>query len=143
MKNIETEITINAKPDKVWNTLMKTDEYNKWNPFVRKLEGELKKNSQISVSLKQPNGKEMVFKPVITELTPQKELRWQGKLFISGVFDGEHYFKLEPIEGNKTKFIHGENFSGILIPFMGGVLKSTEEGFKAMNEELKSRCEQE
>ncbi|MFN3196338.1 MAG: SRPBCC family protein [Chlorobiota bacterium] len=143
MKNIETEITINAKPDKVWNTLMKTDEYHKWNPFVRKLEGEIKKGNQIAITLKQVNGKEMDFKPVITELAPQKELRWQGKLFISGIFDGEHYFMLEPIEGNKTKFIHGENFSGILIPFMGGVLKSTEEGFKAMNEELKTRCEQE
>lgn len=142
MKNIETEITISTKPDKVWNTLMKTDEYHKWNPFVRKLEGEIKKGNQIAITLKQVNGKEMDFKPVITELAPQKELRWQGKLFISGIFDGEHYFKLEPIEGNKTKFIHGENFSGILIPFMGGVLKSTEEGFKAMNEELKLRCEQ-
>lgn len=142
MKNIETEITINAKPDKVWNTLMKTDEYNKWNPFVRKLEGEIKKGNQIAITLKQVNGKEMEFKPVITELAAKKELRWQGKLFISGIFDGEHYFKLEPIEGDKTKFIHGENFSGILIPFMGGVLKSTEEGFKAMNEELKTRCEQ-
>ena len=142
MKNIETEITINAKPDKVWNTLMKTDEYDKWNPFVRKLEGEIKKGNQIAITLKQVKGKEMEFKPVITELAPKKELRWQGKLFISGIFDGEHYFKLEPIEGDKTKFIHGENFSGILIPFMGGVLKSTEEGFKAMNEELKTRCEQ-
>ncbi len=141
MKNIETEIVIDAKPDVVWNTLMKTDEYEEWNPFVRKLEGQVEKGEQIAITLKQINGKEMEFKPTIVELVPNKELRWQGKLFIKGVFDGEHYFKLEPVGSDKTKFIHGENFGGVLIPLMGGVLKSTEEGFKAMNEALKVRCE--
>lgn len=141
MKNIETEIVIDAKPDVVWQTLMKTDEYEEWNPFVRKLEGNIEKGSQIEITLKQLNGKEIGLKPTVTELIPNKEFRWQGKLFIKGVFDAEHYFKLESKDNNKTKFIHGENFGAVLMPFMGGVLKSTEEGFKAMNEELKVRCE--
>lgn len=46
MKNIETEIVIDAKPDVVWNTLMKTDEYEEWNPFVRKLGGKVEKGGQ-------------------------------------------------------------------------------------------------
>jgi|SRR6056300_885220 hypothetical protein len=142
MKNIETEIEINATTEKVWQTLTDTNSLESWNPFIRKIDGKLEKGNQISITLKQVNGKEMDFKPTLTELKPNKELRWQGKLFVKGIFDGEHYFKLEPIEDDKTKFVHGENFGGILITLMGGVLKSTKEGFEAMNEELKKRCEQ-
>lgn len=137
MKNIETEIEINATTEKVWQTLTDTNSLESWNPFIRKIDGKLEKGNQISITLKQVNGKEMDFKPTLTELKPNKELRWQGKLFVKGIFDGEHYFKLEPIEDDKTKFVHGENFGGILITLMGGVLKSTKEGFEAMNEELK------
>jgi hypothetical protein len=56
---------------------------------------------------------------------------------INGLFDGEHYFILKPNEKGTTDFIHGEKFSGILVPFFKGMLKKTQEGFELMNQELK------
>ncbi len=38
-------------------------------------------------------------------------------------------------------FIHGENFSGVLIPFFKKMILDTKKNFEAMNEELKKRAE--
>jgi hypothetical protein len=71
---------------------------------------------------------------------PQRELRWKGALFISGLCDGEHYFLLEPT-GSGVRFIQGELFSGILVGLMRGALNGTVDGFHAMNAALKQRAE--
>lgn len=74
-------------------------------------------------------------------MDPQKELRWRGSLPIPGLFVGEHYFVLEPTAEGGTRLVHGENFTGLLVPLVGGMLADTEEGFKLMNTALKERCE--
>ena len=72
----------------------------------------------------------------------EKEFRWKGHLFVKGLFDGEHYFKLDALGPDKTRFIHGEQFSGVLS---GMLLKmigdSTLNGLKSMNEALKQLAE--
>ena len=81
----------------------------------------------------------MTFKPIVLKYKPDKEFRWKGKLGIRGIFDGEHYFLLEEANG-QTKFIHGEEFAGILVPLMQKTLEKTEKGFILMNEALKKEC---
>jgi hypothetical protein len=83
----------------------------------------------------------MTFKPTILNLELNKEFRWKGKLGITGIFDGEHYFILEYLNKDKTKFIHGEKFSGLLVPLVGKMLDKTQKGFQLMNESIKNECE--
>ncbi len=116
MKNIQTEILILADNAKVWDVLMNFDSYPKWNPFITSISGEPKLGSRLTVSIKPPGGNGMTFKPNILTLEANKEFRWKGKLGINGIFDGEHYFILEVLENDKTKFIQGEKFSGLLVP---------------------------
>jgi hypothetical protein len=59
---------------------------------------------------------------------------------IGGLFDGEHYFLMKPMTSG-TEFSHGEQFSGILVPFFSSTLAATEQGFRDMNERLKQRAE--
>lgn len=68
--------------------------------------------------------------------------RWIGRLLIPLIFDGEHYFQLEEIDG-KTKLTHGEKFSGLLIPYFkwSGIAMETKSSFESMNEALKERSE--
>jgi len=41
-----------------------------------------------------------------------------------------------------TTFVHGENFSGLLVPLFNNMLETkTRPGFMQMNEELKNRVE--
>ena len=48
---------------------------------------------------------------------------------------------MEPLAGGRTKLMHGEDFSGLLVPLLGGTLKATEVGFAQLNEALKTRAE--
>ena len=143
MKNIQTEILINTDITKVWDILMNFDNYPKWNPFITSISGEPKLGSRLTVSIKPPGGKGMTFKPNILTLEANKEFRWKGKLGINGIFDGEHYFILEVLENDKTKFIHGEKFSGLLVPLVCKMLDKTQKGFQLMNESIKKECEKE
>jgi len=142
MKNLETEITINANSKEVWNVLMDHQEYPKWNPFIKHISGNTTKGANMKVTI-QPEGKEpMNFTPIVLRNDKEKEFRWLGHLFVKGLFDGEHYFQLEDMGSNQTRFVHGENFSGL----MAGVLmkmigENTKKGFHAMNVTLKERIE--
>ena len=95
---------------------MNFDSYPKWNPFITSISGEPKLGNRLTVSIKPPGGKGMTFKPYILTLESNKEFRWKGNLGINGIFDG--YFILEFLENDKTKFIHGEKFSGLLVPLL-------------------------
>ena len=141
MKNIQTEIVIHADLTKVWDVLMNFDKYPKWNPFIISISGEPKLGNRLTVSINPPGGKGMTFKPNILTLESNKEFRWKGKLGITGIFDGEHYFILESLKKDQTKFIHGEKFSGLLVPLVGKMLDKTQKGFQLMNESIKNECE--
>ncbi len=140
MKTIETQIEINASQQKVWDVLMDFDSHKSWNPFIQSIEGDVREGGKIKVTIKPPSGKAMVFEPTVLKLEAPREFRWKGKLLFKGIFDGEHYFKIESL-GGKTVFTHGENFSGILVPLLKGALADTKEGFGLMNQALKERCE--
>ena len=88
MKNIQTEIVINADITKVWDVLMNFKSYPTWNPFVTSIRGEPKLGNRLTVSINPPGGKGMTFKPTILSLDANKEFRWKGKLGIKGIFDG-------------------------------------------------------
>jgi len=57
----------------------------------------------------------MRFKPTILSVLRERQLRWLGHLFVAGIFDGEHYFLLEPHGACRTRLTHGEKFSGLLV----------------------------
>jgi hypothetical protein len=141
MQHIETEILINAQPEKVWAVLTDFERHPTWNPFIKSIEGEKAVGKQLKVFIQPPSGSGMTFKPDVLAFDANKEFRWKGKLFVKGIFDGEHYFQLIDMGDGTTKFIHGENFSGFLVPLMGGALDKTKAGFELMNEALKRECE--
>jgi len=141
LKQIETEILIDANPKRVWQVLTDFDNHPKWNPFIKSISGEKEVGKKLTVKIQPPEGKGMTFNPRVLSFAKNEELRWIGKLFVKGIFDGEHYFKLIENGKKQTKFVHGEKFSGILVPLMTKVLENTKQGFKLMNEALKSECE--
>ena len=141
MKSIKTEIIINAPVATVWDLLMDFKNYPNWNPFIH-ITGKAAVGQQLENTIFLEGQKPQIFKPQVLEVKEQKILRWEGHLFIKGLFDGDHYFKLEAITPQQTCLIHGENFKGILV---GMILKmigvATKEGFNKMNHALKEQCE--
>lgn len=142
-KRINTEIIINASAETVWSILTDLAAYPQWNPFIIKIEGTLQKGNRLRNTLKNGN-KTIVFKPVIQEVTPMVSFSWLGSLFVKGLFDGRHFFIIEPIAPNQIKLIHGEDFSGILSTMiLKKIGDDTRENFVRMNHALRARAEAE
>lgn len=142
MYEIVTEIEINAACHAVWRVLMDFVHHPEWNPFVRRISGEAKVGNRLEVSICPPGGKGMTFRPKVLAVQANAELRWLGHLMVPGLFDGEHYFVLHPLAADRARLVHGERFSGLLVPLLKSQLESgTRAGFTAMNEALKLRVE--
>lgn len=139
---IETKITINSEIDSVWKNLIDFENYPKWNSFITKIDGKKEIGATLIVDIVPPEGKKATFKPIITKFDAKKELRWVGILGSKYLFCGEHYFILRSKENGKTTIIHGEIFSGLLLPLFSCLgAKKTEAGFNLMNENLKKLVE--
>jgi len=84
----------------------------------------------------------MRFLPTLLAVSPKREFRWKGKLVVPGLFDGEHYFKLETTPNGGVLLHQGETFTGLLVPlFRKSLDGATRQGFVAMNEALKREAE--
>lgn len=85
----------------------------------------------------------MSIAPTILRADPGRELRWRGSLPIPGLFQGEHVFELQPLGEDRTRFVHRERFSGLLVPLLWKKLLNvdTRAGFEAMNRALKQEAE--
>jgi len=142
MHHLETQIDIDAPVERVWSLLVDFPAYPRWNPFVRSIEGILEAGQSLKVFIQPQGANGMRFQPTVLAVQPNRELRWKGKLFLPGLFDGEHCFKLEEKPGGGLTFHQSETFSGILVPlFRRSLDGSTKQGFVAMNEALKREAE--
>ena len=140
MKAINTEITIQASSERVWDILTDFEKYPSWNPFLLSIEGNLEKGARLATVINNA-GKESRFKPVVTEFSPGSSFAWLGKLPL-GIFTGKHYFAVEDLGNGQTRLVHGERFGGWLRGMiMKKIGEDTRRGFVAMNEALKQRAE--
>ena len=142
MKELRSEIEIDAPAEQVWRVLTNFAAFPQWNPFIRKASGDIRVGASIEVRMQPSGAREMTFRPKVLKVEPNRELRWIGHLWIGGLFDGEHVFTIEPITGNRVRFTQRENFTGLLVPFLSRSLdRDTKRGFEEMNQALKSQAE--
>jgi hypothetical protein len=145
---LKTDIEIQAPAHRVWEILMDFEAYPDWNPFIRTIAGKPDEGERLRVVLHPPESKPSTFTPQVLvsrspNYAPPFQFRWKGSLPIPGLFTGEHYFVLEPKGENSVHLIHGEVFSGVLVPMLWKNLISTKtrQGFGEMNLALKERAE--
>ena len=138
---ITTDIDIKAKPSDVWSALLAFETYPTWKPFILSLTGRRIVGETLTALILPPGGSKMKFTPTVLVAKENEELRWRGKLFVPGLFDGEHSFSIRALDANTVKFVHEERFSGLLVPLFKKVLARTEAGFHLMNSALKKRLE--
>jgi hypothetical protein len=138
---LRTEIDIAAPVERVWAVLTDFPAFPEWNPFLREVDGVLAPRARLRVRIQPPGGRAITFRPVVLRVEPSRHLAWRGHTLVPGLFDGEHAFTLEPL-GAGVRLVHGENFSGVLVPLLRRSLETTtRQGFEAMNAALKARCE--
>jgi hypothetical protein len=141
MKEIVTEIDINAPSSKVWQVLTDFEKHPSWNPFIKKITGKPVKDAKLEVHMPDPQGGTMVFSPTVLAAEPNRELRWLGKSE-GDVFNGEHRFLIEPKGEDKVRFTQSERFTGSMVTKLEGWLDTAvKSNFEAMNRALKDRAE--
>lgn len=139
---IEQSVDIAAPAGSVWRVLSDTASYESWNPFIQSLSGRLEPGAKLTARICLPGRPPMVFRPRVLVATPDRELRWLGRMMLPGLFDGEHWFTISPRTPNTCRFTQGESFRGLLVPAFGRSLpEMAAEGFRAMNQALKQRAE--
>jgi len=143
MKEIRTDTIIDARPEVVWKILTEFYDFPGWSKFIRSISGEARSVENLEVIMQNGSGKDTRFKPTVLISEPEKEFRWKGKFKGMGwLFSGEHYFLMEALSDQRTRFVHGEKFGGALIPILWRSLNTdTRRGFMDFNKALKRRAE--
>ena len=140
---LRTEIEIEAAPAAVWDVLTHFASYPEWNPFIVRAKGELRASERLELTMSLPDSnREHVVRPRLLLCDAPRELRWLGHLWVKGLFDGEHFFRLHESDPGRTRLIHGEDVSGLLVRFALGTIAEVTRGFVYMNQALKRRVEQ-
>jgi hypothetical protein len=136
---LRAETEIHASADEVWEVLADRAAYPDWNPFIVRSEGELTVGKTIS-NVMRSGGTDREFTPTLLAVEPGRELRWIGRLYVPGLFDGEHSFVIEQLAPGRVRLVQEETFKGALVPFLAGMLKNeTLPAFRAMNAALADR----
>lgn len=137
VRTIEAIHDIPANPAQVWEVLMDFPRHAEWNPLFASIEGEASVGKTLKVATRGSNGKAgLRFVPTVLQVLSPVHLIWRGHFLFSALFQGIHEFELEELRPNLTRLYHRERFSGMMVPFLGRMLKETEEGFHAMNKAL-------
>ena len=141
MKELRTEIEFDGTPEATWTILTDLQAYPEWNPFIEKVEGELRVGAKLDVRLQPVDERGITMHPTVLVVEPGRELRWIGHLMIRGIFDGEHRFRIEEAGPGRVRFAQTERFGGVLVPLLWKKLRDggTAKGFRAMNEALARR----
>jgi hypothetical protein len=142
MKELHSKIEIDASAERVWGVLTDFASYPQWNPFIRRISGELEVGARLEVRLQPPDSRGITMRPTVLRAEPNRLIRWIGHLFVPGLFDGEHSLAIRPLEENRVWFVQHEAFKGVLVrPLARSLDTSTLRGFEQMNGALKERAE--
>lgn len=141
-KQLRTQIDIDATPERVWQVLTDFDAYPQWNPFMTRASGTPVQGQRLTIRMQPEGGRAMTFRPKVREAVAQRRLCWLGHLLVPGIFDGEHSFTIEPLDGGGVRLVQQEDFRGVLVPLLARSLdRRTLPAFERMNRALKQHAE--
>ncbi len=142
LKELHSQIEINASAQRVWQLLTDFASYPQWNPFIRRISGEPTTGERLEVRLEPPESRGITLRLKVLDAEPNHQLRWLGHVFVPGLFDGEHSFVIQPLGEDRVRFVQRESFRGLLVSLFARSLDNgTPRGFEEMNRALKERAE--
>ena len=141
MKSVRTEIDIDAPKAQVWKVLCALDEWPSWNDVIRTMVAKPQLGGKVAFRIHIDGLPPLPFTARISEWEPEKALAWRGGP--SGVFTGNHYFRLEPRGDDRTQLIHGEDFGGVLATLVmrKAILHRLETTYDRLNRSIKKQVE--
>ena len=141
MKENRNEIEIQSTPESVWEVLTDFGKYPEWNPLLTHAEGKLTIGEKVNLTAKSASN-DMNLLCTVTTVEPNRQFSWKFHVGLPVLFRGEHFFKIEPIDEHRVRFIDSEVFHGLLVPLQAKNLETNAKpAMIAMGEALKARVE--
>jgi hypothetical protein len=142
MKQVGTEIEIDATPERVWQVLTDYAGWSEWNPLLYRAVGRLGVGERVEIAFQGPGSKEVSAPCTVINVEPKRAWTWTYSIISPLLFRGEHSFAVEPTDsGQVSRFAHTELFKGLLVPLFVNEAE-TRRGFEGMDRALKARVEQ-
>ncbi|MBW4522848.1 MAG: SRPBCC domain-containing protein [Scytolyngbya sp. HA4215-MV1] len=142
MPSLYTEIEINAPRSLVWQVLLRKEQWKYWNTFLYDCSPTqpFQLGGEVFLAVRRvPADEEIEFQPAITLIQSEVCLKWVSS--IPG-FQNEHVFELMDVGTGRTRYVHQENFSGMLARFLLPFIRQDEQaGMRRMARELKTYLE--
>ncbi len=138
-RDMKVSITINAPVDLVWKKVITFNDYPNWNPSIQSISGECKKDANVTIKCTSPSGRKWDLPSVITEVSNNAKLAWQGTTW--GI-TGEQSFLLEKVSEKQCTFTITEYLSGWYLYFAWPLMqKGLRTSFENHCKALKELCE--
>lgn len=142
MPSLYIDIEIQAPRRIVWQTLIRKDEWMRWNTYLYDLSAPqpLRENTTVRLSLRRtPSETETEIEPYITLIQPGTSLQW---VYSAPGFRSEHSFDLQDMGGDRTRYTHVVRFTGRLVTFFLPFIREDElRGMRRMAQELRRYVE--
>ena len=134
----QSSIIINASSKNVWNAIKDHKNWNQWTNIVHSGNGEIKTDSDITISFNSPDGV-LTFERKIITYEEGKQFGWSGEAF-QGLKD-YHHFTVETLENGQTKFTQADGFWGAKVEGIEVMEEQTKQAYELMNADLKKYIE--
>jgi hypothetical protein len=137
---IRTQIEIDSTPDEVYAVVADVAAYPEWNPTIVEAAGTGVLGEKLRLRMQPTDGRGMTFHPRVTAAEPGVAFEWLGRLGVPGLFDGRHRFELHDLGDGRTRLVHGESFSGLLVrPLRRMLDEKTLRDFEVVNRAIAER----
>jgi hypothetical protein len=139
MKYFTATSNIQAPKETIWNFLTTASAFPTWDPGVIRIEGTIAPGEKVVAYNKVAPSR--AFPATVTEFVPNQKMAWTGGMPF-GLFKGVRTFTLTPKADGSTDFTLREEFTGVLLPLIGGTIPDMNEAFQQAAVGLKARAEQ-
>lgn len=142
MKEFKAVTEVAAPLAEGWRVMTDFIAYPAWNPLMRAVTGEPRVGARLKLRVARKLGaEETMFLPAkVRVVRPEQEIAWGGG--VPGLLDVHHYFRFEAT-ATGHRFVHGEIFSGVLVPLLWPLLRARirQANYEAVNQAFKARVE--
>lgn len=143
MKELYTEVMIDAAAERIFKILTDITRYHEWNPLIVSAQGKVAPGEKLNIRIRPPDKSDQPYTVEVLRVDPQRAFVWLGHMKMKGILDGMHFFELFPESENRVRLVHREEFRGLLVPLVWRAFLDTRmrEGFEAVNRSLKELAE--
>lgn len=143
MRELYTEVIIDAAAERVFQLLVDIAGYHEWNPLIVSARGRVVTGANLDIRIRPPGQSDQPYTVKVVSVIPDREFVWLGHMRIKGILDGMHFFEIFPEGANRVRLVHREEFRGLLVPLVWRMFLDTRmrEGFESLNRCLKELAE--